>query len=113
MTNSSTARPSLNACCRWLAAGSLCARRAATASTGDASLMLRSALQAPALAAARSQLSPFVMLDNFHLLAGSPMIRAELVRALTTEHSGTAAPAYLLCGLRRVMTGLMPPDEEL
>ncbi|MEN3334051.1 MAG: serine/threonine-protein kinase RsbW [Blastocatellia bacterium] len=83
------------------------------AATGDASLMLRSAWQAPAIAAARSQLSPFVMLDNFHLLAASPMIRAELVRALTTEHSGTAAPAYLLCGLRRVMTGLMPPDEEL
>jgi len=82
------------------------------AATGDASLMLRSALQAPAVAAARSQLSPFVMLDNFHLLAALPMIRAELVRAMTAEHGGTAAPAYLLCGLRRVMTGLMPPDEE-
>jgi serine/threonine-protein kinase RsbW len=83
------------------------------AASGDASLMLRSALQAPAIAAARSQLSPFVMFDNFHLLAASPMIRAEVVRAMTAEHGGTAAPAYLLCGLRRVMTGLMPPDEEL
>ncbi|MFL6216144.1 MAG: ATP-binding protein [Blastocatellia bacterium] len=83
------------------------------ASTGDALLMLRSALQAPASAAACSQLSPFVMLDNFHLLAASPMIRAEMVRALTTEHSRTPQPAYLLSGLRRVMTGLMPPDEEL
>ncbi|HKP11391.1 MAG TPA: ATP-binding protein [Blastocatellia bacterium] len=83
------------------------------AETGDASLILRSALQAPAIAAARTQLSPFVMLDNFHLLAASPMVRAELVRALTAEQSGAAAPAYLLSGLRRVMTTLMPPDEEL
>src|SRR6185295_13105876 len=66
------------------------------AASGDASLMLRSALQAPAIAAARSQLSPFVMFDNFHLLAASPMIRAEVVRAMTAEHGGTAAPAYLL-----------------
>jgi serine/threonine-protein kinase RsbW len=82
------------------------------AATGDALLMLRSALQAPATVAARVQLSGFVMLDNFHLLADSPMIRAELVRALTVEHAGPAAPAYLLCGLRRVMAALMPPDEE-
>jgi serine/threonine-protein kinase RsbW len=83
------------------------------ASTGDALIMLRAALQAPATAAAYSQLAPFVMLDNFHLLAASPLIRAELVRALTTEHSRTPQPAYLLSGLRRVMTALMPPDEEL
>ncbi|MFL6274540.1 MAG: ATP-binding protein [Blastocatellia bacterium] len=83
------------------------------AATGDPSLMLRSALQSPAVVAARAQLSPFVMFDNFHLLADSPVIRAELVRALTAEQAGPAAPAYLLCGLRRVMTALMPPDEEL
>src|SRR5205085_9669563 len=83
------------------------------AETGDALFMLRSALQAPASVAANSQLSPFVMLDNYHLLAASPMIRAEMVRALTTEHSRTPQPAYLLSGLRRVMTSLMPPDEEL
>ena len=83
------------------------------AATGDSLFMLRSALQAPAVAAARAQLSPFVMLDNFHLLVASSVIRDELVRALTAEHSGAASPAYLLCGLRRVMTALMPPDEEL
>ncbi|HJQ22418.1 MAG TPA: ATP-binding protein [Blastocatellia bacterium] len=83
------------------------------AATGDPALMLRSAWQAPALVAARAQLSAFVMLDNFHLLADSPVIRAELVRALTAEQAGPAAPAYLLCGLRRVMASLMPPDEEL
>ena len=83
------------------------------AATGDGLFMLRSALQAPAVAAARTRLSPFVMLDNFHLLAASDTMRAELVRALTAEHPGPAAPAYLLCGLRRVMTALMPPDEGL
>lgn len=83
------------------------------AATGDASLMLRSALQAPAVAAARAQLSPFVMVDNLHLLAGSPRICAELVRALAAEPAEVAAPAYLLSGLRRVLTSLLPADEAL
>ncbi len=88
---------------------------ARAAQSGDAALMIRSALSAPATAAARTGLSPFVMLDNFHLIAGDARgdlsrLRAEFIRAITGDAS---APSYVLCGLRRVMVATLPPEEGL
>ncbi|HVG20759.1 MAG TPA: hypothetical protein VNI02_17060, partial [Blastocatellia bacterium] len=119
------------------------------ASSGDAALLVRSALSAPTVAAANAHLSPFVMIDNFHLLAngaaagqGRPHaspgrlmaeapepggaesavaeLRAEFLRALATDGAlasagvaSSAAPCYLLCGLRRTMIDIIPPDEAL
>jgi serine/threonine-protein kinase RsbW len=103
------------------------------ASTGDATLIVRSALSAPSVAAAHAQLSPFVMVDNFHLLAGSHAepgadgralaslagLRSEFIRALAADRipsQGAVSPpgsVYLLCGLRRVMVDTIPADEAL
>jgi len=88
-----------------------CARAVAA---GDATLMIRCALGAPLVAAANTQRRPFIMIDNFHLLAEAGDLRAEFVRAISLEGaSGSIASSYVLCGMRRVMTELMPPDEAL
>ena len=42
------------------------------ASSGDTALLVRSAASAPAVAAANARLSPFVMIDNFHMVGGDP-----------------------------------------
>lgn len=117
--------------------------------SGDAALLVRSALSAPAVAAANARLTSFVMIDNFHLLAGDPSgeqsraeassgkrrpeaadagearasiteLRSEFLRALATDGihvsggvAASAVTAYLLCGLRRVMVDIIPPDEAL
>src|SRR5215210_1538576 len=52
----------------WLRAVVDCFARASE--SGDAAMMARIALSAPQTAAARTGLAPFVMIDNFHLLAG-------------------------------------------
>ena len=98
------------------------------ASVGDTTLIVRSALSAPSIAAANAQLSLFVMVDNFHLLAGDQSrkpgsfvdLRSEFIRALPTDRipasSGVALQAssvYLLCGLRRVMVDTIPADESM
>lgn len=89
---------------------------------GDAALMVRVALSLPSVIASRTHLAPFVMLDNFHKLSESgsssniaSIIRSEIVRSLTLR-SGTGlsdGAVYLLCGLRRPMIDMIPPDEEL
>ncbi|HET9529431.1 MAG TPA: hypothetical protein VFQ92_03715, partial [Blastocatellia bacterium] len=97
--------------------------------SGDVSLLVRCALQAPAIAASRTQLVPFLLVDNFHLLAGSgpagaaslDEVRAEFLRVLSgldgisaaVSGGALAAPRYALCGLRRPMMDMMPPDEEM
>ncbi|HWP44239.1 MAG TPA: ATP-binding protein [Blastocatellia bacterium] len=80
---------------------------------GDASFLVRCALQAPAIAASRSQLAPFVMVDNFHLLAEGELreLRSAFVRVLSGLEG--IGPRYALGGLRRPMLDMMPPDEEL
>jgi serine/threonine-protein kinase RsbW len=91
---------------------------------GDAALLARCALQAPAIAASRSLLVPFALIDNFHLLsspAATPELRSEFMRALSgldgvsaaVSGGASAAPRYALGGLRRPMMDMMPPDEEL
>jgi serine/threonine-protein kinase RsbW len=118
------------------------------AAAGDTSSLVRAALSAPAAAAANAHLSPFVMIDNSHLLAGGAaaqcrgaashdksvaeavdvgraetllaVLRSEFLRALAADGpraqpgaAHTAAPTYLLCGLRRMMVDLIPADEAL
>lgn len=81
--------------------------------SGDTSLLVRCALSAPAAAGDRAGLHPLVMIDNCHLLASSELL-VEFLRALvvsgTSEQPGTA---YVLTGLRRLVTELIPPEEEL
>lgn len=96
----------------------------------DRCAMLRCALSAPAVIAAKTGLAPFVMLDNFHLIADTLSrdvekeavnLRREIFRAFNaqddfasfTNASQSAAPSYLLCGLQRLITELMPADESL
>ena len=101
------------------------------AQSGDPSLLLRCALSAPMIAASRTRLAPFIMLDNFHLLADVSAgpetnaaiaeLRSEFFRAMAANShsframggSSSGAPVYVLCGLRRALIELMPPDEEL
>lgn len=84
------------------------------ASANDAALMMRTALRAPLTAPVRGESRPFVMVDNLHLLAAAPDLLSEFIRMLEmASASRQTAPAFLLCGLRRVLTELMPPDEEL
>jgi serine/threonine-protein kinase RsbW len=119
------------------------------ASSGNTALLVRSALSAPAVAAANAHLTSFVMIDNFHMLASHPSgeqsraeasgdklraeatdagrakdsmteLRSEFLRSLASDSTlssggvaSAAVPVYLLCGLRRVMVDIIPPDEAL
>ncbi len=110
---------------------------ARAAQSDDTALMVRSALSAPMVAASRTKVAPFVMLDNFHVLtdaggraeqgftssverASLAGLRSEVLRALSThDHlsrtlggASPAGPVYALCGLRRALIELIPPDEE-
>jgi serine/threonine-protein kinase RsbW len=93
---------------------------------GDISLLMRCALQAPAVAASQSQLAPFLLIDNFHLLAQVESaslagLRSEFMRVLSgldgigaaVSGDSSITPRYALGGLRRPMMDMMPPDEEL
>lgn len=98
-----------------------------SAAQSDPGSMLRTALSAPLVAAARSQVQPFVLLDNVHLLADEAAgesiadVRSELFRVLAGHESfamaGAAtahiAPRYALCGLRRPLADMIPADEGL
>lgn len=109
--------------------------------SGDRSLLVRSALAAPATAAARTGLAPFVIIDNFHLFADALYrkqegtadnpdarrqdfslreLRSEFLRIVASHDSPARAgsptsvtPVYALSGLRRLMVEIIPPDEEL
>jgi serine/threonine-protein kinase RsbW len=99
------------------------------AGQADPGSMLRASLSAPLVAAARSKLLPFVMLDNIHLLADdsgaaaatAAEIRSGLFRiiagaetsAMAGADPATLAPRYALCGLRRPALDLIPADEGL
>ncbi|MBI3653958.1 MAG: ATP-binding protein [Acidobacteria bacterium] len=95
----------------------------------DPLTMLRLALNAPIIAASQTRVVPFIMLDNFHLLAagaGQPgddaarqLLFTEFIRAFTLQDSiaiktgadCVISPGYVLCGLRRVLVEMMPADE--
>jgi serine/threonine-protein kinase RsbW len=104
---------------------SLLASFARAAEQADSGSMLRAALSAPRVAASHTQILPFVLLDNIHLLAGadatSTEIRSELFRilaghenfAITGTSAALLAPRYALCGLRRPAVDMIPADEGL
>jgi serine/threonine-protein kinase RsbW len=96
----------------------------------DCLAMLRCALSAPALIAAKSGLAPFIMFDNFQVIAetarpgveaGAINMRVEIFRACNSQDNfagfaspaQTVSPSYLFCGLQRLVTELMPADESL
>jgi serine/threonine-protein kinase RsbW len=79
----------------------------------DPARMLRCALSAPVNSTLRGNLLPFVMIDNCHLL-GESKVRGELLRALWPSTSAdNLGPILVLCGLRRPVVELIPPDTEL
>jgi hypothetical protein len=102
------------------------------AQSGDLQSLVRCAFSAPIIAARQTRVVPFVMLDNFHLLAdANPQattgmvqnqladLRTEFIRAFTlqdnislhAEGDFQVSPAYVLCGLRRLITEILPADE--
>jgi serine/threonine-protein kinase RsbW len=101
------------------------------AQSGDLQSLVRCAFSAPIIAASQTKVVPFIMLDNFHLLAdANPQttatlpnhladLRVEFIRAFTlqdsillhTEAEFQVSPAYVLCGLRRLITEILPADE--
>lgn len=96
------------------------------AQSGDASLLLRCALSAPAAASSHTQLGLFILVDNFHLLADRSSqgadLRSEFIRTMAAHESlgassmGSTAPqfpSYALAGLRRPVVELITSDEEL
>ena len=85
--------------------------------SSDAGAAARSALSSASASALHAGITPFVMLDNVHLLADSraALFRSELLRAMadSAARGSGAAPAYLLCGLRRPMMEILPADDGL
>jgi serine/threonine-protein kinase RsbW len=76
----------------------------------DRSLMVRFALASPAAAAANVNLKPLVMIDNTHLIANGE-IHSEFMRGL--GGNGVPETSYVLSGLERLMSELIPPKGEL
>lgn len=86
---------------------------ASASQSGDVSRLIRFALSAPVAAGAHASLKPLVMIDNWHLLAGSEL-HTEFLRAFAGNGAaGQAGAAYVLSSLRRATTELIPPDQEL
>jgi serine/threonine-protein kinase RsbW len=81
--------------------------------SGDVSRLVRVALSAPAAAGAHASLNPLLMIDNWHLMAGSELHTAFLRALAANGRSGQAGASYVLSSLRRAMTDLIPHDEEL
>jgi serine/threonine-protein kinase RsbW len=97
-----------------------------SAGSGDGTATLRCALSGPTLAAQVTGLVPLVMFDDVHLLvskrAGETSsdaaraaadLRNAFFSSLKTGPASLVAPRYMLCGLERPMTELIPPDQEL
>ncbi|MEW6128918.1 MAG: ATP-binding protein [Acidobacteriota bacterium] len=93
---------------------------------GDLLGAVRCALAAPMVIAAHTQLSPFVMLDNFHWLAKATEdnrdginLRVEMFRAINQDDLSYKLSSvdkkttvnYLMCGLQRMITEIIPADE--
>jgi serine/threonine-protein kinase RsbW len=103
------------------------------ASDADASRngmsMLKLALSAPAIACLNSGVPVFMMLDDFQRLAAlfgsghgdALSVRSELVSQLLSggligggySADSTGAPRYALCGQRRSVLEMLPPEQEV
>ena len=79
----------------------------------DPSRLVRLALSGSAATCAQASLTPLLLIDNWHMVAGSDL-HTEFLRALV-EHGGSdpANAAYVLSSLRRAITELIPADEGL
>ena len=81
--------------------------------SGDESLLVRCALSTPAAAGSYAKLNPLVMIDDWHLLAGTEL-QAEFLRAMTSKPGSDEEKAtYALSGMQRMMIELIPSDGEL
>jgi serine/threonine-protein kinase RsbW len=79
----------------------------------DSTSLLRVALSAPAAAAAHAGLEPLVLIDDSHHFAGTEL-HGEFIRAIGSVGSLVQrGPMYVLTGLRRLVTELIPPDQEV
>ncbi len=108
----------------------------AACQAGDLLSQVKCALSAPTSAALRTGVRPFVMIDDFHLLAGDAYtpeegagdnrrsglrhLLSEFLRVMTGRRAASLpsqsmdrAPAYVLCGAQRPLLDLIPPDEEV
>ncbi|HLG15008.1 MAG TPA: ATP-binding protein [Blastocatellia bacterium] len=87
----------------------------AAATAGDVRAMVRCAVSAPAVSASSTGLRPFVMLDNFHVIAGAGVRSEVLPELLHTLLAGRveSAASHVLCGLRRPILDRMPAEEEV
>jgi serine/threonine-protein kinase RsbW len=80
--------------------------------SGNTDSLLRVAFSAPSTAATHAGLNPLVMIDNWHLTAGA--VHTEFIRGLNAGWSWEKrVTAYVLTGLRRQVTELIPPDQAL
>lgn len=79
---------------------------------GNALMMARLAASIPKSAGAHARLKPLLMIDNAHLLEGTAM-RSVFLRRLAREAEESVAPTLVLTGLRRVITELITPDDEV
>ena len=96
---------------------------ARAAQSGDPAVLVRCALSAPAIASSRANIAPFILVDNFHVLAEAAgrgsILPTEFLRVLEASENicassgsgGSPAPTYALCGLRRPALNLIPGDE--
>jgi serine/threonine-protein kinase RsbW len=79
----------------------------------DPSRLVRFALSGPAATCAQASLIPLLLIDNWHVVAGSDL-HPEFLRVLGENGgSGQTSAAYVLSSLRRAVTELIPADEEL
>ena len=74
---------------------------------------LRIALKVPAAVSMHAGLEPLVLIDDSHQIAGTGF-QSEFVRVLAALGSPQVrGPIHVLTGLRRIVTGLIPPDQEV
>ena len=85
--------------------------------SGDSTALLRVALSAPGAASTHAGLEPLILLDDAHHLAVTELhaeLHAELIRALGSGGTlGRRSPIYVLTGLRRLVSNLIPADQEV
>lgn len=87
------------------------------AQSGDLRALIRSAFDAPIVAASHTGLTPLIMLDDVHIM-GPGIWFLELARAALGSDSAASLvarggpPVYLICGLRRPLREMIPPEEN-
>lgn len=79
----------------------------------DRSRLVRFALSGPAAACEQAGLTPLLLIDNWHIIAGSDL-HTEFLRGLGGNGvPGQTNARYVLSSLRRAVTELIPADQGL